>query len=138
MLKDRFFQTIFGCIFLIAIVHDAGIYGGLYGAFTWFDILAHFLGGVAIGGLGLWVLLKTNLRKRFLGEVKLLRTHILVLGLAVAFLVGVGWEIFEALIDPFLSGESGYLTDTLLDLIMDSAGGLFAALLFVWLRKDRN
>lgn len=136
MLRDRFFRLIFGSVVLIAALHYAGIYGGLYGAFIWFDILTHFLGGVTVGGLGLWILLKTSLRKRLFGEAKPSRARILVLGLAVAFLVGIGWEIFEALTDPFLRSEARYASDVISDLIADSAGGLSAAFLFLLNHKS--
>ncbi len=136
MLKDRVFQLICSVVIAEAVLHQLGISAGFYATYQWFDLLTHFLGGFIIGGLGLWILLKTDFRTLFFRKNNVPSAQILFLGFAVAVMVGIGWEIFEALIDPFLSKEAGYIGDTALDLIADSAGGLLVAFLFFSNRKS--
>mgnify|MGYP001582617380 CR=1 FL=1 len=130
MLQDRFFWTLFAILALVALVHLWGLYDGGYVNLKWLDFVTHFLGGAWGGGIMVW-LLRQNARKLFLRQ-----SAYLVAGIAALF-IGVGWEIFEIFIDPLLTGEPGYISDSLLDLTMDAGGGISAAFLFLWFRKKK-
>jgi hypothetical protein len=82
----------------------------LYWRYAWFDIPMHFLGGLSLGVLGVGLLHRR-------------RPAALALFVAAAF---VAWEIFEVVFG--LPLESNYVSDTALDIVMDSAGALLAYL----------
>jgi hypothetical protein len=94
-----------------------------YWEYPWFDVLMHFLGGVAVGAFMVWV------RDRFVPH----------LGVSIAVLlgllaVGVSWEIFEWFAKA--PTESDYVIDTAIDLGMDVIGAvLVIGMYFVWKRK---
>lgn len=94
---------------IIFVLQDIALAEFLYWRWWWFDILMHFLGGVLVGALALFVsdLFKTPFTLTF-----------------VIFLVGigVGWEVFERMFG--LYNAIGYWEDTILDLIMDTIGAL--------------
>ena len=124
MLADRFFRFLLVMLVGIALAHFFGLYGGGYEDFLWLDIITHFLGGAFIGGMAVWLLRKH-------------RQYAYLIGGIVALSIGIGWEIFEILTDPFLTSDAGYMSDTIIDLVMDTAGGIGAAFLFLWLHKKR-
>lgn len=88
----------------------------LYWRLRWFDMPMHFLAGVVVASVVLWVLTfeippTSNLtRYRFA----------LVFGVTLA--VGIAWEVFEYAAG-ITRGEPGYWFDTLHDLVMDGVGG---------------
>ena len=129
MLKDGWFLFLFVVLAGIALGHFWGIYALGYWSLWWFDIVTHFLGGLWVGGMALWLLTKGSKRSN---------TYVYWAGMVAAFLVGVGWEVFEVVTDPLLSSEAGYLSDTICDLFTDTAGGLLAALLFLRSREKMN
>ena len=105
---------------VIFILNDvAGTYY-LYFFYWWYDIMMHFLGGVLIGGLAAWGV------HRFLPGASLSKLVIITLVSIAA--VGIGWEIFEYATGQFI-GQNGVVFDTALDLIMDTLGAVFAALI---------
>ncbi len=80
----------------------------LYWRFEWFDILMHFLGGLAIA---------TFLIGFFVTKQRALL-------IALFFAIAIGWEIFEVLVGS--PREANYALDTVMDLIMDTIGGALA------------
>jgi hypothetical protein len=106
-----FFFTTF---ITLALVHIYAMELSLYWKFAWFDISMHLLGGVVVA-LGQAIL--PFIRIRFFTPP--LRVHTTLL---FVFCVGIAWELFE--IGAGISiHEPGFVTDTILDLIMDLAGG---------------
>ncbi|MBI5470698.1 hypothetical protein HY968_05295 [Candidatus Kaiserbacteria bacterium] len=89
---------------------------GLYLSIWWWDIPAHFLGGLWAGFLGAWFFFNWKRRLSVL-ECALF-----------AFGVGILWEIFEytngvgGSVGPFM----GYWADTIKDLVFDVIGGVTA------------
>jgi len=80
----------------------------------------HFLGGVWLGLAYIYVFLPTD------DSLK----SIFKIFFAVLF-VGIGWEVFEILIDIFITGDSFIFLDTSSDIFFDFAGGAFAILYFI-------
>lgn len=105
----------------IFILNEIAAVNHLYWVYWWYDIMMHFLGGFLIGGLSAWG------ARRFDETMTFSRVVVVVL-VAVA-LVGVGWEVFEYLTGQY-AGQPGIVADTILDLVMDVLGALFAVVLF--------
>jgi len=102
----------------LAIWHiTLGLGGQLYEIFWWWDIPSHMLGGLGAALFTAWA--ASAIRWRIT----------LLLCVTSAFIIGVGWEIFEYSNhlggSPFMS----YTIDTIKDLIDDAIGG--AAAFFV-------
>ena len=101
---------------VLAIWHIIlGLDEGFYGHYSWWDIPSHVLGGLGVALFASWVAHAAGWRAT------------LVLCLASALFVGIGWEIFEAYNhiggSPFMS----YWIDTAKDLVDDSIGGVIAS-----------
>ncbi len=92
----------------------------------WFDMPMHFWGGVVV----LFVLLYT-----LYPLVTLLRVRHQFLLLLGVFFVGVGWEVFEYIMNNWWAGQTFSLLDTLSDICFDMAGG-GVALLYVTHRES--
>jgi len=85
----------------------------LYWKLPWFDVMMHFLGGVLVAVLTLFVL-------RVRGVVDWKR--IVVTVLLSLLVVGVAWEVFEYAMGVMDASLDGYVLDTTTDLIMDIFG----------------
>ena len=88
-----------------------------YWTIAWYDIMMHFLGGLTIGVFLIYLLKIFSLSTR-----SFLTIFILAMAISIA------WEIFEYIND--LNPIEGYMTDTLLDFLMDALG-IFVAYLTV-------
>lgn len=103
---------------LILFLHLIAIKFYLYWTTDWFDILMHFLGGLLIGLIVLFIL-KIFISKIFNDDHELI-LNLLVIGLVLV--VGLSWElgeIFVGLTDIFSDK-----IDTAVDLIMDTIGAI--------------
>ena len=91
-----------------------------YSSIWYFDMPMHFLGGVWLGlsAIYLFPLKDYSLKSIF-------KIFFIVL------LVGVGWELFEILVNKFTIQDPFNSLDTLSDICFDLAGGLFAILYFI-------
>jgi hypothetical protein len=104
---------------LLSILHAFGVYAGLYENLTWYDFITHFLGGVCVGFGALWLHLYLGASARFFYWT-----------LAWVLVIGILWEMFE-----YFGGamrENSYKIDTIIDLILDTAGALI-----VWARTKK-
>lgn len=92
----------------------------IFWVFVWFDVFMHFLGGLALGVLGV-------------GLLKERRVVLFAVGLAVAF---VAWEVVEYVWG--VPREANYALDTSIDFVMDTLGALVAfgvARRTIWKKK---
>ncbi len=108
---------------------------GYYTRFWWWDLLLHTASGFLLGVFGFLLVYILN-------EKKSLRFHMtpgFVAFFAFMFAVGVGalWEIFEFAMDQILGtnmqkamlDDPSGLTDTMLDLVVDTVGAAVIAVL---------
>ena len=109
-----------GLVFLIAVLNKIALNFFLYWRFWWFDILMHFLGGLWVGIIILWLYYYSGYIKRPIESKK----YVFWLSVISVIIVGLGWEIFEFIIEVDFSNN--YVGDTLLDLIMDTIGAVVA------------
>jgi glycopeptide antibiotics resistance protein len=93
-----------GASALVLYLHLIGMEHFLYWRFWWYDVLLHFLGGVAITS---FLFIFTQSWKK---------------ALAGLFLIAIGWEIFEYVLHIAVRAGDDYTLDTIKDLIMDTIG----------------
>ncbi len=99
----------------LALMHNIAINSYLYWQYAWFDILMHFWGGVvvalAVGMLPSFGIRQVSTPPSF--------AHVCV----AILVVGLLWELFEYSIGIW-AHEPGFISDTLLDLVMDVIGAI--------------
>jgi len=120
--KIKFLIRIFFTAFFIFFLHFLATKFHWYFSIWWFDILVHFLGGFLIGLILVLLFYPkffsfTNFFKIFFGFI----------------VIGIGWEIFEILVDQFITQNSFNFLDTLSDLFVGLGGATIA--LFYFLKK---
>ncbi len=95
-----------------------------YWIYPWFDMPMHFLGGLWLGGMIVWMKWV-----RWDGEVSRLKQFVWVILGAMA--IGLAWEVFEFSLDTFIIFRVNDVADTLSDLSMDFVGAVVAYLIFL-------
>jgi uncharacterized membrane protein YjdF len=105
-----------------------GLVQGMYDRIWWWDIPAHFLGGVWAGLFAAWYLQRRD------KDFTVMRCA------ALALSIGIVWEIFEWYFGLGTNIFMPYMVDTSKDLVIDTIGGAvagFAVLLEknLWRRK---
>ncbi|MBU4479995.1 hypothetical protein KKG48_00940 [Patescibacteria group bacterium] len=109
-------------IVVIAFLNHIAIDNFLYWKFWWFDILMHFLGGFWVSLTALWFFYFSGFVKDFRKNL----FNVFLISLVSIFAVGIGWEVFEFMIE--ISFSNNYVADTVGDLIMDVIGSLTVTL----------
>jgi hypothetical protein len=124
MRSDSLFFILFLAL-MLGVFHNLAFEHFLYWKFWWYDIMMHFLGGAIISASLLWAILY-ELPERFRG-----RFFTLAYAVLAVFLIGIAWEVFEYAVktDPEFTRVE-WILDTLLDLCVDIAGGIFAYFTF--------
>lgn len=101
----------------------------LYASIPWFDMLMHALGGVFIA-VTVGALLTRNAYQR--------RDQLIMILLAV-FIIGLGWEYYEYLVQFFIKAvDLAKIPDSISDLICDMIGGTLGATFVILLQKRYN
>jgi hypothetical protein len=113
--RKKLFHTLALLIIFIFLVNLLANKFYWYSSIWYFDIIMHFLGGIWVGILALYFLAPTRATFRLI-----LKT------LGVVLLVGLGWEVFEALVDNAVSKNGFNILDTSSDIFFDVAGGIVA------------
>ena len=127
MLRKSFFIEMLLLLILIAVIHITGSYLFWYWHYFWLDILMHFLGGLWVGLASFWILEASGRGSDAFKS----QMQAVLFGLACAFAIGVLWEIFENVTGIAFVAYEEYIPDTLMDLVMDSLGGILAGL-YAW------
>lgn len=117
--KKALFIEIFLLSITVAVLHYFATIFSLYWSVDWFDIMMHFLGGLLIGLISLWVFFTSE-------KIKYPRTKFAIFSVTIGLvlIVGLGWELWEIFVgftDVF-SDKS----DTMMDLVMDTIGAVAA------------
>lgn len=106
-------------IIFLCVVNFLAMKGLWYYLFWYFDMPMHFLGGVVVLFLLIYV---------FYDKIKT-QTNLPVISLLIGVLViGIGWEVFEYILLNLYAGQPFSLLDSLSDLFFDTAGGIFGIL----------
>lgn len=86
----------------------------------YFDMIMHFLGGFWIGLLFFYIFSEKRISK-----------NIFPLVLFFTFAIGVGWEVFEVVVNNIFAQVPFSPSDTLSDIFFDLAGGFSSAVYFI-------
>jgi hypothetical protein len=99
---------------VLAVSHALALQFSLYWQYVWLDVPMHLLGGIIVG---LALVVARDMRVPLVpSELRLYHA------IALAFLIGIIWELFE--LWGGLAMARNYAFDTTLDLVMDVFGGL--------------
>ncbi|MCX6757856.1 MAG: hypothetical protein NTZ44_03190 [Candidatus Nomurabacteria bacterium] len=116
-------------VFFILAINYIAIKLYLYWSVWYFDMPMHFLGGVFVGFLAIYLfdpLSKIKIFKINNG----FRFYIFYIFL-FTFIVGFGWEVFEVIFKNILAGENFNLLDTISDVCFDISGGFTTFMFFI-------
>ena len=117
--KKRFFIYLASLVFFIFILNTLAGRFYWYYSIWYFDIIMHFLGGIWLGLVFIWL---------FWGKEFNLKLFLkIILGV---LLISVLWEIFEIIFNNILAGDPFNFLDTTSDVFCDLAGGTFAIFYF--------
>jgi len=98
-----------------------------YLSIWWLDMLMHFLGGFWIGLATIWVF---SLKNLFLNSI-----FKILLGFLI---IGIGWEMFETLIDKSITQNPFNLLDALSDLCFGLSGAVFSIFYFLKIMTKKD
>lgn len=114
----------FGILVLLGVMHYLGQTFYFYWDMRWYDSLAHFLGGLSMGFICLWLWYASGL----FGKSTPNKKQAFIVSLIGGMLIGIGWEFFE-----FANGIAhpigSYALDTFNDLLADFAGSAVAGMI---------
>jgi len=107
-------------VFIIFVLNYFAMEFYWYSSIWYSDIIMHFLGGLWLGLFSIYLFsIKDSSFK------SILKIFFVVL------LIGISWEIFEILIDKFITQNSFNFLDTMSDIFFDVLGGLLAVWYFI-------
>ena len=118
---------------ILGIAQGIATYWHLYFYIWWLDIPMHILGGFWIA---LFVLSYSYGEKGLDMKDNSVKATIIV-GLMTTFIIGVGWEIFERLVDQINNLNNFDFVDTISDICNDVIGASLATTLFVRMGYNR-
>lgn len=123
MLEQRsiFFGTLVALSVLLGLLNAAGIYCGWYWRFDWYDMFPHALAGMCLG------LFSFACYSYSVPDWRRATPQLLAVMFACALGVGVAWEFLEVSLHVEMIHKTGYLADTLEDLVLDVTGTLVVA-----------
>lgn len=98
-----------------------------YGRFWWFDVLLHLVNPLVILAGSMFMLWKADLLSHAPR-----RGRFVIWATLLGFGLGVAWELFEYTYLPLT------WPDTILDLVMDTAGAALGGWLAIWLIEQRG
>ncbi len=96
-----------------------------YSSIWYLDMIMHFLGGLWLGLFAFYLFREENISFRLIFKI-----------LLFVFIVGIGWEIYEVLVDKVVTQNSINVLDTSSDLFFDLSGGLYA-ILYLWKKMQK-
>ncbi len=124
-MKNKILLVSFFLILVTGVLHIIGSINHLYWNSFWFDALMHFLGGLSIGSLSLWIWYASGIFEISTPN----KREAMITTVLCAILVGLGWEFFESAYGIALPAGGNYHIDTFHDLVFDFLGGIVAGLI---------
>lgn len=125
--KRKLIKAALILVLAIGIINFVASYFHWYWSIWWFDMPVHFLGGVFVGMLSIYLLYK----KISVWKIGKQDLRILMMVLVGTFVFGFLWEIFEFFVQGSSNGNLANVVDSVSDICFDLAGGIFAFLMYV-------
>jgi hypothetical protein len=125
-------------ISVVLMMHDIGIYMGLYDMFIeWWDKVAHYVAAVIVAYIAFFFLMYLEHYSR---TIKITPTFIVVFTMGFTCTFGLGWEIYELVSDEILGSTMQYMsyTDTMQDMMSDIFGALTISGIGLWWLKHHS
>ena len=119
--RRKLIKTLIYLIFLIFLVNFFANKFYWYSSIWYFDMIMHFLGGFWVGLAYFYIFLLQNMSSRLIFKI-----------LFSVLIIGVGWEVYEILVNDILAQNPFNYIDTVSDLFFDLFGGL-CAILYLWI-----
>jgi hypothetical protein len=113
-------------VLIIGGINFIASYFHWYWSIWWFDMPVHFMGGVFVGMLTIYLFY----RKIGILTTKGQSLKALFVILAGTFVFGFMWEIFEFFVQGSTNGNLANIVDSVSDICFDLAGGIFASLMY--------
>ena len=107
-------------IFFILVINFFANKFYWYSSIWYFDMIMHFLGGFWIGLTSFYIFSPQNISGKLIFKILLL-----------VLCIGIGWEVYEILVNDILAQNSFNFLDTFSDIFFDLSGGL-CAMLYLW------
>ncbi len=121
MRPETAFRLTVALIVALAIANAVALEWRLYWLIPWVDVPMHFFGGLWIGLFSVWFFWYSGVLSSWF-----VRFAPLTVALGSSIVIGLLWEGFEFSIGITYAPLTLHLGDTLLDLVMDVAGGVAA------------
>lgn len=121
--NNRYFLPSFLTLVVVTALHWVASELDYYWTVAWYDVMMHFLGGAWVVLFALWVC-RMPFARKLPGLVTFQNL------LLFALLVGVAWEIHELVLRFADPSRPEYLSDTILDLVMDMLGAAAVCLIY--------
>lgn len=90
-----------------------------YSLLWWFDMPMHFLGGLWLSLISIWIFPLKDLSLKSVFKI-----------ISIVFVVGVLWEVFEIVVNESIAQNPFDKLDTISDIAFDLAGGFTGVLYF--------
>ncbi|NYT12519.1 MAG: hypothetical protein GKC03_08250 [Methanomassiliicoccales archaeon] len=122
----------------VLMMHDIGIYLGLYDVFIdWWDKVAHYVAAVIVAYVSFFFLIYLE---RYSITIRLTAPFIVIFTLGFTCAFGLGWEIYELISDEVLGSTMQYMSylDTMQDVMSDILGALTVAGIGLWWLKNHS
>lgn len=130
MLKDRVFLFSLLVLFLLAAIHHIGLARNWYYTMPSLDLITHFLGGLWITLVVLWLIFRSG----YIRTIPYSKKSAALVALGTVAVIGVLWELFELWAGIII--QEGYVLDTVLDGVMDALGALAGFSFFAAVQAD--
>ena len=107
-------------IFFIFVVNFLANKFYWYSAIWYFDMMMHFLGGFWVGLVYVYLFPPRDSLRNTIWK-----------GLLFVLCIGIGWEVFEIIVNDIVAKNPFDYLDTASDIFFDLSGGL-CAILYTW------
>jgi len=122
-MKRSLLYISFALLIVLGVLHILGQTFYFYWDLRWYDNLAHFLGGLSMGFMCLWIWYASGL----FGKNTPNKKQAFLVALIGGMVIGLGWEFFE-FANGIANPIGSYALDTFNDLLSDFVGVVAAGI----------
>ena len=120
MKKKPLLISIFAFGILVGVLHGFAVAKSLYWVYDWFDIMMHFLGGLFVALVGIYLYERFQKESFFTSPPSIILFNIIIF----VFIAGLLWETSELLLGVTYTDKEMYGSDTKLDFVMNTVGAI--------------